>query len=97
MDVSDDSETPSATVELQLEFRHSLLKEQSIVMTNLTRPLLGMLFLQRNSTILDMRQRFFNFTLFSIQLEHADYTYSNINETLLSLRELIIKPEKQTD
>ena len=37
-------------------------------MTNLTSPLIGLLFLQRNSTILDMRQGILNSPFFSMQL-----------------------------
>ena len=46
-------EAPIATVELQLEVGDITFREKIIVMTNLTSPLIGLLFLQRNSTILD--------------------------------------------
>ena len=49
-------EAPIATVELQFEVGHITSRENFIVMTNLTSPLIGLLFLQRNSTLLDMRQ-----------------------------------------
>ena len=49
-------EAPIATIELPFEVRDFTFREQFIVMTNLTSPLIGLLFLQRNSTILDMRQ-----------------------------------------
>ena len=49
-------EAPVATVELQFEVGDITFREKFIVMTNLTSPLIGVLFLQRNSTILDMRQ-----------------------------------------
>ena len=45
-----------------------------ILVTNLTSPLNGLLFLQRNSTISDMRRRVLNFPFFSLQLKHADNT-----------------------
>ena len=49
-------EAPIATVELQFEVGDITFRQRFIVMTNLTSPLTGLLFLQRNSTILDMRQ-----------------------------------------
>ena len=48
-------EAPLATVDLQFEVGDNTLREKFIVMTNLTNPLIGVLFLQRNSTTLDMR------------------------------------------
>ena len=65
-------------------------------MTNLTSPIIGKLFLQRNTTILGMRQGVLNFPFFSMQLKHADNTYSNINEPLLSPAEILNQPAKQT-
>ena len=57
-------EAPIATVELQFEVGDITFREKFIVMTNLTSPLIGSLFLQRNSTILDMRQGILNFPFF---------------------------------
>ena len=57
-------EAPIATVELQIEVGDITFREKFIVMANLTSPLIGLLFLQRNSTILDMRQGIFNFPFF---------------------------------
>ena len=48
-------EAPIATMELQFEEGDITFREKFIVMKNLTSPLIGLLFLQRNSTILDMR------------------------------------------
>ena len=62
-------ETPNATVELQFEIGDIQFKRY-VVVTNLTSPLFELLFLQRNSTILDIRQRVFIFLFFSIQLKH---------------------------
>ena len=53
-------EAPIATVELQFEVGDITFREKIIVMTDLTSPLIGLLFLQRNSTILDMRQGILN-------------------------------------
>ena len=57
-------EAPIATVELQFEVGDITFREKFIVMTNLTSPLIGLLFLQRNSTILDIRQGKLNFPFF---------------------------------
>ena len=54
-----------------------------------------MVFLQRKSTILGMRQRLLDFFLFSTQLEHSEDTYSHINELLLNLTDILIQPRKQ--
>ena len=75
------SETPSDTAELQLEVGDILVKKRFIIITKLTSPLFGLLFLQRNSTILGMPQGLLNFFSFPMQLTHADNTYSNLNDT----------------
>ena len=67
-------EAPIATVELQFEVGDITFREKFIVMTNLTNPVIGLLFLQRNSTILVMRQGIPNFPFFSMQLESEHRT-----------------------
>ena len=67
-------EAPIATVDLQFEVGDITFREKFIVMTNLTRPLIGLLFLQRNSTMLDMRQGILNFPFLSMQLNNEDRT-----------------------
>ena len=57
-------EAPIATVEMQFEVGDITFREKFIVMTNLTNPLIGLLLLQRNSTILDMPQGILNFPSF---------------------------------
>ena len=59
-------ETPIATVELQFEVGDIRFREKFRVLTNLTITFIGLLFLQRNSTVLDMRQGNLNFPFFSI-------------------------------
>ena len=71
-------EAPIATVELQFEVGDITFREKFIVMTNLASPLIGLLFLQRNSTKLDMRQGILNFHFFSMQLKNEDRTYPNV-------------------
>ena len=65
-------------------------------MTNLTSPLIGLLFLQRNSTILDMRQGILNFPFFSMKLKNEDRTYPNVNEPILNSVETTLQPGKRT-
>ena len=62
-------EAPFATVEIQFEVGDFTFKEEFIVMTNLTSPLIGLLFLKLKSTILDMRRGILNFPFFSMQLK----------------------------
>ena len=87
---------PSATAEPQFEFRDVLFKGSSKVMTNLKSSRIGLLFLRRNSSNLDMRQGLLNFASLSMQLKHADNTHSNINEPLLTPTGILIQPRKQT-
>ena len=89
-------EAPVATVELQFEVGDITFREKFIVMTNLTSPLIGLLFLQRNSTILDTRQGILNFPFFSMQLKNEDRTYPNVIEHILNPAETILQPGKKT-
>ena len=54
----------SATIELQFEVGDILFKEYFRIMNHFRSPIFGLLFLQRNITILDMRQEVLNFPLF---------------------------------
>ena len=89
-------EAPIAIVELQFEVGDSTFREKFIVMTNLTSPLIGPLFLQRNSTIIDMRQGILNFPFFSMQLKSGDRTYPNVIEPILNPAETTLQPGKRT-
>ena len=51
-------ETPKSTIELKFEVGDIEFHEIFIVMENLTGPIIGLMFLQRNHTVLDMRQEF---------------------------------------
>ena len=57
-------EAPIATKELQFEVGDITFRENFLVMTNLIRFLIGLFFLQRNSTILDMIQGILDFPFF---------------------------------
>ena len=89
-------EAPIATIELQIEVGDITFREKFIVMTNLTSPLIGLLFLQRNSTILDMRQVILNFPFFSMQLKNEDRTYPNVLEPILNPVKTTLQPGKRT-
>ena len=89
-------EASIATLELQLEVGDIKFSEKFIVVTTLTSPLIGLLFLQRNSTILDMRQGILNFPFFSMQLKNEDRTYTNVIEPILDPVETLLQPGKRT-
>ena len=57
-------EAPIATVELQFEVGDITFRVKFIVKTNFKSPLIGLSFLQRNNTILDLRQGILNFPFF---------------------------------
>ena len=61
-------------------------------MEKLTSPLIGLSFLQRNNTILDMRQGVLNFPFFSMQLKTADHKYTNVMEPICTQEDITIPP-----
>ena len=89
-------EAPIATVELQFEIGDITFREKFIVVANLTSPLIGLLFPQRNSTILDMRQGILKFPFFSMQLKNEGRTCPNVIEPILNPVETILQPRKRT-
>ena len=89
-------EAPIATVELQFEVGDITFRKKFIVMKNLTSPLIGLLFLQRNSTVLDMRQGILNFPFFSMQLKNEDRIYPNVIDPILNPAETTLQPGKRT-
>ena len=89
-------EAPIATVELQFEVGDITFREKFIVLTNLTSTLIGLLILQRKSTILDMRQGTLNFPFFSMQLKNEDRTYPNVIEPILNPVKTTLQPGKRT-
>ena len=58
--------------------------------------MIALLFQQRNSTIIDMRQGILNFPFFSMQLKNEDRTYPNVIEPILNPVETILQPGKRT-
>ena len=85
-------ETPKSTVELKFEVGEIEFHEIFIVMEKLTSPLIGLSFLQRNNTILDMRQGVLNFPFFSMQLKTADHKYTNVMEPICIREDVTIPP-----
>ena len=81
-----DLETPKSTVELKFEVGDIEFHEIFIVMENISSLKIGLMFLQRNHTVLDMHQGILNFTFFSMQLKTADHksrTSWNPSSTLM--------------
>ena len=87
---------PIATVELQFEVGDFTFREKFIVKTNFTRRLIGLSFLQRNSTKLDMREEILNFPFFSMQLKNEDRTFPNFIEPILNPVKTKLQPGKRT-
>ena len=85
-------ETPKSAIELKFEVGDIEFHEIFIVMENLTGPIIGLMFLQRNHTVLDLRQGILNFPFFSMQLKTADHRYSNVLEPKLNPIEVTVPP-----
>ena len=85
-------ENPKSTVELKFEVGDIDFHEIFIVMEKLTSPLIGLSFLQRNNTILDMRQGVLNFPFFSMQLKTADHKYTNVMDPICAREDIIFPP-----
>ena len=85
-------ETPKSTVELKFEVGDIEFHEIFIVMEKLTSPFIGLPFLQRNNTILDMRQGVLNFPFFLMQLKTADHKYTNVLEPICIREDVTIPP-----
>ena len=83
-------ENPKSTVELKFEVENIDFYEIFIVMEKLTSPLIGLSFLQRNNTILDMRQGILNFPFFSMQLKTADHKYTNVMKPITTRDDITI-------
>ena len=64
-------ETPKSAIELKFEVGDIEFHEIFVVMEHLTGPIIGLLFLQRNHTVLDMRQGILNFQFFSIESQKS--------------------------
>ena len=82
-------ESPKSTIDLKFEVGDIEFHKIFIVMENLTVPVTGLRFLQRNHTVLDIRQGFLNFPFFSMQLKTADHRYSTVLESILNPTEII--------
>ena len=87
-----DLETPTSTVELMFEVGDIEFHEIFTVMEKLSSPIIGLMFLQRNHTVLDMRQGILNFPYFSMQLKTADHKYSNVLEPIVNPEDITLPP-----
>ena len=85
-------ETPKSPIVLKFEVGNIEFHEIFIVMVHLTGSNFGLMFLQRNHTVLAMRQRILNFPFFSMQLKTADHKYSNVLAPILNPTEITIPP-----
>ena len=85
-------ETPKSTIELKFEVGDIEFHEIFMVMENLTVPIIGMMFLQRNHTVLDMRQGILRFPFLSMQLETTNHRYSNVLEPITNSTEVSNPP-----
>ena len=84
--------TPKSTVELKFEVGDIEFHEIFIVMEKLASPLIGLSFLQRTTTILDMRQGVLIFPFFSMQLQTSDHKYTNVMEPICIREDVTIPP-----
>ena len=84
-------ENPKSTVELKFVVGDIEFHKIFIAMKKLTSPLIGLCFLQRNISILDMRQGVSNFHFFSMHLKTTDHKYTNVTEHICT-REVITIP-----
>ena len=87
-------EHPIGTVLLYFEVGDLEFKERFIIMKNLTNPIIGLSFLQRNNTVLDMRQAVLNFPFFSMHLETTDKPTPVAQDPLILKEDLHLKPNE---
>ena len=87
-----DLEIPKSTVELKFEVGDIEFYDTFIVMEKLSSPIIRLMSLQRNHTVLDMRQGILNFPFFSMQLKTAGQKYSNVMERILNPEDVMIPP-----
>ena len=83
-------QTPKSTLLLKLEVGDIEFYEVFMVMENFTRPIIGLMFLQRTHIVLDMRHGILSFPFFSMQLKTADHRYSYNVEPILNPTEKTI-------
>ena len=92
LDANGQLETPKSIIKLNFEVGDIEFHEIFIVLENLTVPIIGLMFLQRHHTVLDMRQGILSFRFFSMQLKTADHRYSNGLEPIINPIEVTIQP-----
>ena len=85
-------ESQKSTKEMNFEINDLDFHEIIMVMENLTGPRIGLLFFQRNHTVLHMSQCILSFSVSSMQLKSADHRYSNVLEPILNPTEIFLPP-----
>ena len=91
-----DLKLPKTTVELKFEVGDIEFYEIFIVLEKLSSPIIELMFLQRNHTVLDMRQGMLKFPFFSMQVKTADHKQSNVMEPILNPEDVTIPPNDRT-
>ena len=87
-----DLEFPKSFVESKYKVGDIEFHEIFRVMEKLSSPIFELMFLQRNDTVLDMRQGILKFPYFSMQLKTAYHKYSKVMEPILSPDDVTIPP-----
>ena len=81
-------EAPKGTVELKFEVGDTDFHKIFIVKEKLASPLIGLAFLQRNNTILDMRQGILNLSFFLMQLKTANHKCTSVMEPINTQKDI---------
>ena len=89
-------EAPFAIRELLSEVGDITFSEKIRIETNFISPFIGLLFLQRNSKVLDIGEGFLNIPFFSMQLKNKGGIHSNVIEAILNPGKTILQPGKRT-
>ena len=65
--------TPKSTVEMKFEVGDIEFHESFLVMEKLTGPIIGVMLLQRNHIVLDMRRGILKVPIFSMKIKTTDH------------------------
>ena len=91
-----DLETPKSTIELKFEVGDIEFYEIFLVKEKLSSPIIEKMFLQRNHTVLDIRQGILKFAFFSMQLKTAGLKSLNVMEPIRNPEDVTIPPNDRT-
>ena len=84
MIANDQVETRKSPVELKFEVADIKFYKIFVVMEKLIGSVIGLMFLQRNHTVLDMRQGILKIRYFSMHFKTTRHKYSNVMERILN-------------